>query len=287
MRSHQLELLADGFVFPEGPRWHQGKLWLSDMWDFGVYRLSLDGRRERIADVPQRPSGLAFLPDGTPLVVSMVDRRILKIIEGTTVEFANISEIVSGDANDMSIAPDGRIYVSSFGYDIFKGAPPRLANIALIEPDGTARVAITGVDFPNGMLVVDGGRRLVVAETWASRLVVYDRAEDGTLHNRQIHTELGTRTPDGLCQDCEGGIWVSSFLTDEFIRVTPDGVISDRVSCPGRRAVACELGGADGRTLFCLTFAGNIDDIVARKRAGAAETARVEVPGRAGTMAHG
>lgn len=281
VKNYQLETLADGFVFPEGPRWHQGKLWLSDMWDYGVYRLSLDGTRERIAEVPQRPSGLGFMPDGTPLVVSMVDRRVLKIVNGATVEFADISKVATSDANDLTVAPDGRIYVSNFGYDIFKGAKPCLADIALIEPNGTVRVAAAGVDFPNGMLAVDGGRRLVVAETWTNRLSIYDRAEDGTLHNRRIYAELGTRTPDGICDDRDGGIWVSSFLTDEFIRVAPGGEITARINCAGRRAVACALGGEDGRTLFCLTFDGHIDDIVARKRGGAVETTRVDVPARA------
>jgi sugar lactone lactonase YvrE len=278
MRTIETTVLANDFVFPEGPRWRDGSLWLSDMWDFCVYRLKLDGTRQRVADVPQRPSGLGFLPDGTPLVVSMVDRRVLKILHGRTSVYADLSGVATGDANDMVVDAEGRIYVSNFGYDIFGGAKSALADIALIDTDGSVGVAASAADFPNGMLVSLDGRMLIVAETWAHRLIAYDRLPDGRLAGRRIYAELGERTPDGICLDEAGGIWVSSFLTDEFVRIVEGGVVTDRLDCSGRRAVACELGGDDGRTLFCLTFDGHITDIVARKRAGAVEIAHVEVP---------
>ncbi|MCH8284387.1 MAG: SMP-30/gluconolactonase/LRE family protein, partial [Chloroflexi bacterium] len=60
--------LLDGLVFPEGPRWRDGKLWFSDMHAHKVMTVDLQGRTEDVATVPQRPSGLGFLPDGRMLV---------------------------------------------------------------------------------------------------------------------------------------------------------------------------------------------------------------------------
>jgi sugar lactone lactonase YvrE len=130
------------------------------------------------------------------------------------------------------------------------------------------------------MVTIDNGRTFIVSETFANRLTAYDIDARGGLSNRRVYAELGDRTPDGLCVDREDGVWVASFATGEFIRIAHDGAVTDRVLCEGKRAVSCVLGGEDGRTLFCSTFAGHLDDMVARKRVGAIETVRVSVPGR-------
>ncbi|MEM8636538.1 MAG: SMP-30/gluconolactonase/LRE family protein, partial [Pseudomonadota bacterium] len=72
------EVLADGFAFLEGPRWRDGALWMSDMHGDAVYRLTLDGNAEKVMDVPQQPSGLGWLPNGDMLVVSMLDKKLLR-----------------------------------------------------------------------------------------------------------------------------------------------------------------------------------------------------------------
>jgi len=62
MKTLQLKILADGFVFLEGPRWRDGRLWVSDMFSKAVYTLTPDGARSKIVDVPNRPSGIGFRP---------------------------------------------------------------------------------------------------------------------------------------------------------------------------------------------------------------------------------
>ena len=280
MRNHEASMFASGFVFLEGLRWKDGRLWMSDMWGCACYNLELDGRRTKICSVPQRPSGLGFLPDGTLLVVSMVDRKLLRLVDGKLTDYADLSGVATGDLNDLLIDGTGRAYVGNFGYDLFGGASAAPANIAMVSPDGTIAVAADNLTFPNGMVTIDGSRTFVVAETFANRLTAYDLDANGRLANRRVYAELGDRTPDGLCVDREDGIWVSSFATGEFIRIARDGAITDRVFCEGKRAVCCVLGGTDGRTLFCSTFAGQLEDMPARKPLGAIEAVSVSVPAR-------
>ena len=280
MRNHQASTLASDFVFLEGLRWKDGRLWMSDMWGNACYDLDLKGRSNKICSVPQRPSGLGFLPDGTMVVVSMVDRRLLRLVDGTLTEYADLSAVATGELNDLLIDDSGRAYVGNFGYDLFGGASAAPANIARVSPDGAITVVAHDLTFPNGMVTVDGGRTFVVSETFANRLTAYDLDAKGGLSNRRVYAALGDRTPDGLCVDREDGIWVASFATSEFIRIARDGTITDRVFCENKRAVSCALGGEDLRTLFCSTFAGHLDDIVARKKVGAIETVRVTIPGR-------
>ncbi len=58
------EVLADGFEFLEGPRWRDGRLWMSDSFGGQVFTVSPDGGVETVVEVPGKPSGIGFLPDG-------------------------------------------------------------------------------------------------------------------------------------------------------------------------------------------------------------------------------
>lgn len=277
MKTHQTRLLADGLVFLEGPRWHAGKLWFSDMWGFKVYSLVPGQKPVVICEVPTRPSGLGFLPDGSLSIVSMADRRIMKLKDGKLSVHADLSSLAKGDVNDTVTDARGRIYAGNFGYDLFAGAPQAPADLVLVEPDGSARVVASGLDFPNGAVIKDQGRTLVVAETWSSRLSAFDIAADGGLGNQRVYASLPERMPDGICLDAEGAIWVASFNSGEFLRVLEGGEITDIVQVGDKRAVACQLGGEDGKTLFCLTYDGQIEDLHQQKVAGAIETVQVAV----------
>ena len=279
MKELKTTVFADGFMFLEGPRWYKNQLWVVDMMDLKVLRISSDGKQEVVCEVPNRPSGLGFLPDGTPVVSSMIDRKVMKIEGSELTTYADLSELATGDANDIFVDWEGRVYVGNFGYDMFGGADPALADLILIDTDGSASVVASDLNFPNGMDIINNGKTLVVAETWANCLTAYDRAADGRLSNRRVFAELGERTPDGICSDIEGGIWVSSIVTGEVLRVLEGGEVTDLISYEGKRAAACVLGGDDGRTLFCMTFAGSIEEISECVRVGAIESVRVDIAG--------
>ena len=57
-------LFSDGDFF-EGPRWHDGAWWVSDIFGATVWRIAPDGKAEVAATVEEWPSGLGWLPDGT------------------------------------------------------------------------------------------------------------------------------------------------------------------------------------------------------------------------------
>ena len=78
------DTLLKGLEFPEGPRWHDGKLWFSDMQAYRVMTVDLLGNTEIIVEMPTNPSGLGWLPDGRLLVVSMPDRRLLRLDPGSS-----------------------------------------------------------------------------------------------------------------------------------------------------------------------------------------------------------
>ena len=276
MAERTTRLLADDFIFLEAPRWHEGRLWMSDVFDLRVYALDADGGREVICEVPQRPSGLGFLRDGSPLVVSALDRKLMRIERGRLVLHADLSDVAAGPVNDFAVDGLGRVYVGNFGYDYDAGEPPAAADLHRVDPDGSVHVVAHDMDFANGSVVMNHGKTLVVAETWVGRLTAFDVGSDGQLSGRRVFADLRERQPDGICVDAEGAIWAGCFNTGEFVRVREGGEITDVIPFEGR-GVSCTLGGTDGHDLFCTVYAGSVDQIAARERRGQVHQLRVPV----------
>jgi len=281
--SRTPEVLLDGLAFPEGPRWREGRLWFSDMHADVVMRVGLDGRAERVVEVPEQPSGLGWLPDGRMLVVSMKDRRLLRLDEEGLVEVADLSELATWHCNDMVVDEAGRAYVGNFGGDIHggaRGAPPE-AVLCRVDPDGEVHVAARHLMFPNGTVITPNGRTLIVGETFAARLTAFDvDPSTGDLSNRREWASIAGAVPDGICLDAEGAIWVASPISHEVQRVAEGGAVLDRVPVESQ-AFACMLGGDDGRTLFVCTAADSDPAVCRAERSGRIEIVRVDAP-RAG-----
>ena len=156
-------ILIDGLVFLEGPRWRDGKLWLSDMHDNRVLTVDLDGRSETICEVENQPSGLGWLPDGRLLVVSMADRRVLRLDPNGLALHADLSALATHHCNDMVVDRQGRAYVGNFGSDISDGGSPKSAALILVTPDGDAKIVADDLQFPNGAVITPDGQTLILS----------------------------------------------------------------------------------------------------------------------------
>lgn len=279
MEQLRTEVLLDDLAFPEGPRWHDGALWFSDMHLAQVFTVGLDGASEVVVDVPARPSGLGWQPDGTLLIVSMLDHKVLRFADGTLGEHADLSPIATGHCNDMVVDSEGRAYVGNFGFDMYAGQPPAASQLAFVDSDGTTSVAAERLNFPNGSMITPDGTTLIVGESLGARLLAFDIADDGSLSNRRTWADVPGEIPDGACLDTEGAVWLASPATGEVVRVFEHGRITHRVkSSDGRSAYACMLGGDDGTTLFVCTSSAMLPDDTLAQRGGAIETVHVDVP---------
>ena len=238
------EVLLDGLAFPEGPRWHEGRLWFSDMHDLRVRTLDLSGKSDVVVEVPHAPSGLGWLPDGRLLVVSMEDRRLLRLEPQGLVQHADLSGLATYHCNDMVTDARGRSYVGNFGFDLHARAPQRDAEIVLVLPDGRARVAAAGMKFPNGMVITPDGRTLIAGESSAARLTAFEVEADGSLHGRRTWARFGDKgvAPDGICLDADGAVWMASPVSREVLRVREGGAVTHRLPT-GEQATACAVGG--------------------------------------------
>ena len=281
-------VLAEGLGYLEAARWHEGRLWFSDIKNRTINTLTPDGVHEAVATLQPRPSGLGFEPDGSLLVVSMEDEKLLRWRDGRFSEVEEIGKYCL-HPNDMAVDAEGRAYISQFGYDLFGGGEPVGTGLVVRHPDGRIETCGEDLVFPNGVVLVDDGRTLVTAESFAAphtRLSAFDVAPDGSLTRRRVFAEFGpteTDVVDGICVDVEGGVWVSFPFLGQFRRVLEGGRTTDIIEIPadgGNYCVDSVLGGPEGRTLFMLIADTNVERMGNGWDSSARiEAVEVEVPG--------
>ena len=286
-------VLLDGLHFGEAPRHGpDGKFYFSDFYEKAVFTVDLEtGEKQVVCSLPGQPSGLGWLPDGRLLVVSMKDRTVRRLEpNGVLALHADLFDIATFHTNDMLVDARGRAYVGNFGFDLHKkineegieslldpSYDPPGTPLALVEPDGTTRVAAEDMKFPNGTVLLPNGT-LLVAETLAYRLTAFDVAEDGSLSNRRVWADLREHViaPDGICVDAEGGVWVATALQPAVVRIVEGGAITDRVETS---QISFAVG-LVGNTLIICTAPTSDPDVVGKEHVGRLETVQVKVGDR-------
>jgi sugar lactone lactonase YvrE len=238
MRNTQL--LADGLGFPESTRWRDGRAWICNWGSGEVLAFGAEGTRETVLRVaPQTlPFSIDWLPDGALVLIDGPARRLLKLRSGGELEtLADLATLSPAPFNEIVVSAGGRIYVNGGG-----------GSIVLVEPEAGVRKVADGLQWPNGMVLLEDERTLVVADSHAAQLVAFDIGARGTLSNRRVWADL-EYAPDGICADSEGAIWVATVPGRRCLRVAPGGEVLDAVTTD-QGCFACMLGGEDGRTLF-------------------------------------
>src|SRR5882757_9474774 len=167
---HEPTKLLDGGTFFEAPRWHDGCWWASDFYTDGGRIVAVDPEGAIVREIPlEQPSGLGWLPNGDLLAVSMSTHKIWRIAADAEPKvYADLADFSRGESNDMTVDAQGRVWVDSFGYDIYAGERPVGGELMRVDPDGTITAVADGLHFPNSIMVSAAGDQLVVAETIAS-----------------------------------------------------------------------------------------------------------------------
>jgi len=272
-------VICQGFTFIEGPRWYQGALWFSDFYDEAVFRVVPGESPERVVSVPKQPSGLGWLPDGDLLVSSMLDKTLYRWSEMQGLnKYADLSAIAERRINDMLVDPTGRAWVGNFGFAHQDGESVAPGTLARVDTDQSVHAAAGDLLFANGMVLLNGGNTLVVAETYRGCLTAFDIEATGDLVNRRLWAQLPEGdVPDGICADAKEAIWVASPTTGSVLRVREGGEVTDSIQT-GRKAIACALGGDEGRTLFVSSSESTDRDICLDRRSASIHAFEVPVP---------
>jgi sugar lactone lactonase YvrE len=245
------EVLMEGIVFGESPRWHEGRVWFSDWGAHQVIALDPGGGHEVVATVPSFPMCIDFLPDGRLLVVDSPRRRLLRREpDGSLVQHADLSEVSEKPWNDVVADDRGNAYVNTIGFD-FPGGEFAPGLVVLVTPDGNVRPVADDLAFPNGMAISPDGGTLIVAESYGNRLTAYDISRGGELANRRVWADTPGDHPDGICMDADGAVWYADVGNRYCVRVREGGEVLATIGLD-RGAFACALSREENPRLFVV-----------------------------------
>jgi sugar lactone lactonase YvrE len=295
MADRKLDTLLEGGAFFEGPRWRDGRWWVSDFYRQLVLTVDPNGHADEVMTVEQQPSGLGWMPDGSLIVVSMKDHRLLRRTpDGEVSVHADVSEHCGGHLNDMVVGGDGRAYVGNFGFDLMGGADPAPAALVRVDLDGSATVAAEDLRFPNGSVITPDGKTLIVGETAGACYTAFTIGDDGSLTDQRVWGQMGFAPelgplaetipqleygPDGCALDAEEHIWSADSVGARCCRIAPSGGIIEEIRTPeGLGIFACMLGGDDGRTLLLCAAPDFQEANRSQAREAVLLTTTVEVP---------
>ena len=302
----ELKKLIGGLYFGEGPRWHENKLWFSDFYSHKVMTLDENNSLETVCEVPSQPSGLGWLPNGDLLIVSMLDRKILRFSEGSISVHADLSEYVAHKCNDMVVGRDGTAYVGNFGMGD-AGESLNSTHLMIVKSDGTVLKGPDNLLFPNGTVITEDGKNLIIGETLGAKLTSFDIEDNGELTNRKLWARTSPlfslliikflssmgfdlskvdfskysknlHVPDGICLDEKNGIWIASPTTKAVVRIEKGGNITDTINTP-KGAFACMLGGRERKTLYVIISNSSDPEEAQASPEGEIHSIEVEFPG--------
>lgn len=259
----------------EGPIWHDswGGLRFVDMLAGDIMTLREDGSIHR-------------LPTGSPVAAFVRPRKDGGFVVGTERglgiadepygEVRELMEIWEDDSvrmNEGGTDPWGNLYAGSMAYEGTEGA----GKLYRIGPDGGAEVVLNSVTTSNGIDFSPDRTRAYYNDTGNKRTDVFDVVR-GQLVNRREFAPFPDASPDGLCVDCVGNVWIALNKVGKVVLMSPDAELLGEWELPVRLVTAVTLGGHDGRDVYVTTSREDLED--PEPEAGAIFHMRTEIPGQ-------
>jgi sugar lactone lactonase YvrE len=270
-RVFGVQSLLTGLAMGESPRWHEGRLWLSDWGAQEIVAVEPGGHSEVVVRTSfGLPFCIDWLRDGRLLIVSGREGLLLRREpDGSLVTHADLRGVADGVWNEIVVDGRGNAYLNGSG------------GIVLLSYGGSLRRLAGDFAFPNGMAVTPDNSTLIIAESHGKRLTAFSIDADGALSNRRVWADLGDGVPDGICLDADDAVWYADVPNRRCVRVREGGEVLQTIDLD-RGCFACMLGGHDRKTLFVVAAEWRgMDKIpeVARARTGRVLTIEAPAPG--------
>ena len=213
----QLERIATGFGFTEGPVWDpSGFVYVSDEEQNKIYRAYPDGHREELIALGD-PDGNTYDKEHKLIDCASVLRAIIRIEANG--KYAVLAERFEGkrlnSPNDVVIGPDGAIYFTDPTLDLPAGEKQEIPfqGVYRLDSKGEVRLLTKELTQPNGLAFTPDGKKLYVDDSEQRNIRVYDFHPDGTVSNGRIFgSEAGpakSGVPDGIKVDKNGNLYVT------------------------------------------------------------------------------
>lgn len=256
----ELELIADGFDFTEGPISDaSGNVYFTDQPNNRIHKWSFDDNNVSVfMDEAGRANGLYFDSDGNLYAAADHHSEIWKIDPKKNIHIL-ISEFNGkrlNGPNDIWIAPNGALYFTDPFYKrpYWDHHDQSIENqrVYYLSPD-RKQLSIAAEDLikPNGIIGTPDGTILYVADIEDNKTWKYTIGSDGSLHHKTLFTDLGS---DGMTLDEKGNV----YLTGEGVTVfNPKGEKILHIDVDKEWTANVTFGGKN----FCTLFITAMDSV--------------------------
>lgn len=243
----EVEIVADGFVFTEGPVWDGSDLLFSDVRVNKIMRYTEDGDVSLFID-DIGTNGLYFDNESLLIVCgNLRDRQLYRISEsGTrTVLVDKVDGKRLNAPNDCWVDPVGGIYFTDPRYRTREVMELDVEILYYLSADGKLSVADPDYERPNGLIGTTDGKMLYVADYAGEFINRYDIESPGVLTNK---TRFAEGRCDGMTLDVHGNLYLTR---DKVVVHRPDGSLLGEIDLPGEGgSTNVTFGGQDRKTLY-------------------------------------
>ena len=273
-KDAQIEKLAEGFNWSEGPAWYQDSVVFSDVPENVIYRWK-EGQPK--AEVFLKPSGgiestpefrepgsngLAVDAEGRLIICQHGARRIARLeSDGRQTPLAERFDGKRFNSpNDLALRKNGDIYFTDPPYGLagldespLKELPYN--GVYRVTPKGEVTLLTKEINFPNGIAFSPDEKRLYVAVSDGKkpRIMAFAVQEDGSLANGGVFFDAeylkgGGRkgSCDGMTVDKHGNVFATG--PGGVLVISPDGTLLGTINT-GQATGNCTWGD-DGSTLY-------------------------------------
>jgi len=263
----EIEKIATGFQFTEGPLWdHRDRtLHFSDI-RTGIMHVwsEKDGSVKvvREGEANGNSNGNAWDKDGNMITCEHKGRRISRTLPDGTVEtvVAKWGDARLNSPNDVITALNGDILFTDPTYGLrtpdgtVVGQEYPFAGVFRYWLEkGTLQLLIRDFTGPNGLVLTDDDSKMYICDTPKSHVRVFDVAADGNLTNDRLFADVrhnGTDgRPDGMKLDSRGNVYVAANTAEGIWVYDPEGTLLGFIHV-GENPANLAWGDDDWQTMF-------------------------------------
>jgi sugar lactone lactonase YvrE len=245
-----IAVINDKAGFPEGPLYHDGKLYYVE---YGTHTVKTwDGKQNQEFWKMDGcgPSAIARLPGGD-FVVTCYDSGSIAHLSADGKTKTQYKQDKAGQSfqgpNDFAVDKKGGVYFTASGP---WESDPIVGKIFYMKADTEIREVADDLHYANGLALSNDGKTLFLAESEAGRVIQFDVEPDGSLTNRRLFVRVGQvdpdsgafAYPDGLKLDSKDNLYIGQYSKGRIVVVSPDKKMLKTIDVPSPAAPNLAFG---------------------------------------------
>jgi gluconolactonase len=254
----QLEKLAEGFLFTEGPSSDaRGNVYFTDQPNNRIMVWSIDNKLSTFMQPCGRSNGLAFDKDGFLWACADEKNELWQIAPDKSVKIipSKYKDRLLNGPNDLWITSNGGVYFTDPYYKrswwTHTSMPQDIQGVYYLSPDHKDLIRVNDdLVQPNGIVGSPDGKTLYVADIGGKKTWSFTINKDGSLGNKKLFCDMGS---DGMTIDVKGNIYLTGNGVTIFDR---NGIQVRKIVVPESWTANVCFGGKDMKSLFITASKG-------------------------------